>query len=149
MRPIGLVRLAVLSLIVLVVANMASSMAAGNAVPPSLLGRFTDPIDANDLKPPECAANVLTEIQVGSGLISRDGDAALVIGSAGDDVINGGGGNDCIVAGGGNDVVDGKNGDDVILGGPGGDEIDGGAKDDACYGGPGADVFNHCETIVP
>lgn len=84
---------------------------------------------ANQLKPPACASLNLTVIR-GAG--PGGGNAnALILGTAGNDSINGNGGNDCILGGGGNDTLRGNGGTDV------------------CIGGPGTDTFHStCETKI-
>ncbi|MBL8225186.1 MAG: hypothetical protein JNM50_07650 [Chromatiales bacterium] len=73
---------------------------------------------------------------------------ATIVGTPGDDVINGGNGRNVIHGLGGNDTIDGGNGDDVICGGDGNDtltggngidRLDGGSGDDSLTGGNGDD----------
>lgn len=75
----------------------------------------------------------------------------VIVGRGGNDTINGRGGNDLVCAGkrrdtvfggGGNDRIKGGRGSDVLLGDSGDDRLLGGAAEDALFGGPGADVFN-------
>ena len=82
-----------------------------------------------------------------NGLDGRDTICAL----GGDDVINGGQGRDTIIAGTGNDVIEAGQGadfvnagagDDVVIGGRGNDEILGGAGDDDLRGQDGIDIVN-------
>ncbi len=68
-----------------------------------------------------------------------NGIPATLVGTDGDDVLNGTDGPDVIVAGLGNDTVNGLGGNDLICGGFGDDRIDGGTGDDVLLGGPGAD----------
>src|SRR5262245_25177284 len=49
----------------------------------------------------------------------------VIVGTEGDDLLDGTNKGDCIVGLGGNDVIRGDNGDDVIFGGPGHDRIEG------------------------
>jgi Ca2+-binding RTX toxin-like protein len=81
------------------------------------------------------------------GTAQRD----VIVGRGGDDTINGRGGNDLVCAGGGSDEVFGSGGDDrikggdgsdVLLGDSGNDRLSGGRAEDGLFGGPGADVFN-------
>jgi RHS repeat-associated protein len=63
----------------------------------------------------------------------------LIVGTEGDDVLDGTNKGDCIVGLGGNDVIRGDNGDDVLLGGPGRDRLEGGNGKDLIFGGDGDD----------
>ena len=74
-----------------------------------------------------------------------------IIGSAGDDTLNGDGNGDVILAQGGNDVIfggamhnaiNGMAGDDTISAGGAGDLVLGGKGDDLMHGGAGNDVMN-------
>ncbi len=82
--------------------------------------------------------------------IEGTGNADLLLGTPGNDVINarqgpdlvfGFGGNDTIDAGPGNDTVDAGAGNDTVLGGPGRDVLIGGAGNDVLRGGPDVDVL--------
>lgn len=68
-----------------------------------------------------------------------DGRAATIVGTHGDDWLQGTGGDDVIVALGGADHVNGRGGDDIICGGGGDDEIHGGRGDDRVFGDGGDD----------
>lgn len=138
------------SLLLLMAAGLFSAFSASNTVAPSLLGSRTAVIDANALKPPECAGLNLTRlVSIARGDSPTNGDD-LIIGTPGGDDINGGPGQDCILGGGGNDTLRGGSGADVLIGGPGNDSLDGGGGGDACYGGGQAgDTFNRCETVFP
>lgn len=79
------------------------------------------------------------------------GQAATIVGTSGDDVIDGTSGPDVIVGLGGDDIIRGLAGDDVIcgnagddqlLGGQGNDQIAGGLDDDYLHGGIGDDLLN-------
>lgn len=110
------------------VALTGFAMTATIVVEESIVGFGAAAINANDLKPPECAALDLGDIrppQGGGGA----GGTALTLGTAG---------NDRIVAGGH---------DDCILGGAGNDDINAGGGFDVCIGGPGADTFKNCEVV--
>lgn len=63
-----------------------------------------------------------------------NGQRNIIIGTYGDDTINGGAGNDCIIGRGGNDRIDGGAGNDIIVGGYGYDRINGGSGIDRCDG---------------
>jgi len=94
---------------------------------------YTQDVTANDLKPPECSHLDLVNIVTGrNGTQEND----LMLGTAGDDVLDGKQGDDCIVGGAGNDILRGKQGDDVLIGGPGIDE---------CVGNQGNNVYIDCE----
>jgi Ca2+-binding RTX toxin-like protein len=76
-------------------------------------------------------------------------NAALVVGTAGDDVICGGAanqdiyggdGNDVIFGGGGNDRLYGVLGNDTLFGGDGNDQLAGGDGDDKLYGNANTDA---------
>jgi uncharacterized protein len=71
-----------------------------------------------------------------------NGHEATIVGTTGDDVINGTNGNDVIVGLGGNDVINGGNGDDIICGGGGNDTVNGGNGNDTLVGGFGNDTLN-------
>ncbi|MCP4044536.1 MAG: calcium-binding protein, partial [Gammaproteobacteria bacterium] len=70
----------------------------------------------------------------------------LLIGSKGDDIIDGGGGDDRIFGGDGADQIFGQSGADLIFGGTSfndlGDTIDGGSGEDLIYGYLGDDHLN-------
>lgn len=65
-----------------------------------------------------------------------------IIGTNGDDVIEGTSGNDIIIAMGGDDIINGKGGNDVICAGPGNDTVDGGDGFDLIIGGSGDDAIS-------
>ncbi|HEY3477198.1 MAG TPA: ExeM/NucH family extracellular endonuclease, partial [Anaerolineales bacterium] len=82
-------------------------------------------------------------VTVGLELIATcNGLPATMIGTPGDDVINGTNGRDVIVALGGNDTINGRNGNDVICGNGGDDTINGGNGDDLLFGSFGDDTLN-------
>jgi len=58
------------------------------------------------------------------------------------DVIAGGSGNDLIITGGGNDSVGGGDGNDTIISGSGSDVVAGGTGDDFIFGGKGDDLVD-------
>ncbi|MDH4339065.1 MAG: hypothetical protein OEW52_08810 [Thermoleophilia bacterium] len=108
---------------------LAVAVTATNVVPSSRAGSVIGAgPTANDLKPAACAALNLTVIVVGGG---SGGQAALVLGTAGNDNLNGGARDDCLVGGDGNDRLNGGPGTDV------------------CIGGAGIDTFHpSCETQI-
>ena len=67
--------------------------------------------------------------------------ADVIVGEAGDDVLSGGNGNDTIIGGEGNDQILGGNEQDSLVGGLGNDSISGGAGNDTIIGGAGDDVI--------
>jgi hypothetical protein len=114
-----------IALAALVVVSVVSALTAANIVPSTKASQSTSTIDANALKPDDCAALNLTAIVSGDA-----GTAAneLILGTSGANSPAGSGGDDCIVAGAGNDTIDGGTGTDV------------------CLGGTGTDTFTNCET---
>ena len=67
--------------------------------------------------------------------------ACTIIGTEGDDVLEGTTGNDVICGMGGDDRIDGKRGNDVIYGGSGNDTLYGRDGNDTIYGGSGDDLI--------
>lgn len=117
-----------LGVVGLLVACLAVVTTAANTVPGSTLGRTSQAITPDTLKPAACAGITLTTLVSGStGTAGND----LLLGTAGVDTMDGNGGNDCILGGGGNDSIRGSAGTDV------------------CIGGPGTDTFHvSCETQI-
>jgi VCBS repeat-containing protein len=66
----------------------------------------------------------------------------IVIGGAGNDVLDGGGGNDLLLSGAGNDRLTGGSGSDILLGGFGNDVLKGEDGSDILLGGSGDDCLN-------
>jgi Ca2+-binding RTX toxin-like protein len=107
---------------------LAVALTATNVVPSSRADASIGPgPTANELKPAACAALNLTVIVVGGG---SGGQAALVLGTAGNDNLVGATQGDCLVGGAGNDRLNGGPGTDV------------------CIGGAGTDTFQACETQI-
>jgi 4-amino-4-deoxy-L-arabinose transferase-like glycosyltransferase len=84
----------------------------------------------------------------GNDQVEGTAAADVIVTLGGDDVIDGGGGDDLICAGGGNDQIyggdgddslEGEDGDDRLFAGPGRDVVSGGAGIDLCYGETVAD----------
>lgn len=71
---------------------------------------------------------------------AEGGDDRISTGS-GNDIIYGGAGNDTINSGAGDDVVYGAEGNDTITGDAGNDQLYGGDGDDSLYGGAGSDTL--------
>ncbi|WP_137885651.1 peroxidase family protein [Pseudomonas sp. 2FE] len=70
---------------------------------------------------------------------------ALIIGTAGDDVLNGTAFDDEIQGLGGNDTLNGLAGNDILSGGAGDDVLNGGAGSDTMAGGAGNDTYEVSE----
>ncbi|MCU1498665.1 MAG: putative cadherin domain/calx-beta domain protein [Acidimicrobiales bacterium] len=102
-----------------------------------------------DVVVPTCRGAVATIVGTGGNdTINGTADRDVIVGLAGADTINGNGGNDLIcgadgpdsINGGvGADVVDGGNQDDAIWGGEGNDDLNGGAGNDSIRGDGGSD----------
>lgn len=131
----------------LVLVSVATALAAGNAVPQTGAGVDTDSINANKLKPPECAGLNLTAVVTGSGVVIGSNANELILGSSAVDAVDSRNGDDCVLGGGHDDMLLGRNGDDVLLGGAGNDDLNGGPGYDICYGGGGSNSFIQCEEI--
>ena len=119
-------------LLALIVASVATALAAANTVPVTRLMDQSSGVFASELVPPECDSirYVLEAIVVCSGgnCSSNGNTNELILGTSGNDVIDGGNGDDCIVGGGGDDYLYGGNGNDVLVGGPGSDFLYGDGK---------------------
>lgn len=77
----------------------------------------------------------------GNDELDGNGGDDLIFGLLGDDKISGGLGADLVFAGSGNDTVEGGDGDDTLLGGYGNDRIVGNRGNDAMFGGQGDDLL--------
>jgi len=89
-----------------------------------------------------CAGRVPTIVGTpGDDVLDGGNGADVVMGLGGNDVVRGGNGNDVVCGGAGNDRVEGGNGTDVLLGGFGDDRLSGGNGTDTLIGGPGTDVL--------
>ena len=75
-------------------------------------------------------------------VLECNGLPATIIGTTGNDLINGTNGPDVIVGLGGNDVINGGNGNDVICGYAGNDTLNGGSGNDTLLGSYGLDTLN-------
>jgi Ca2+-binding RTX toxin-like protein len=146
--PGKLARLALGSLVGLVVATIASAAAASNTVPPSRAGDSTHPATLAQLTPPQCAGLALNRLQVGTG---GGGGDALILGTPGGGTLSGGSGDDCIVGGASNTSLRGRGGNDVLFGGPVFlVRLNGGGGTDICYRGAALIALPmNCETYYP
>jgi VCBS repeat-containing protein len=85
-----------------------------------------------------------------STIIGTSGDDTLegtnssdvISGGAGDDTLSGDGGSDKLSGGSGDDVLDGGSGNDALSGGSGSDTLSGGSGNDVLSGGSGSDVLD-------
>ena len=116
--------------LVLVVANAVMVLTATNSVPITRADNEVSGVNANDLKPEECAALDLTNVEGGSVAVTGTDANDLLLGS---ELL---------------DAIDGRAGDDCLVGGPGDDTLDGGPGTDVCLGDAGVDVFLNCETEI-
>ena len=160
------IRLASLGCLSLLLAGTMAAYATTNTVPQTRMDLDTAAINANALKPSQCAALNLTSIVSGSGTVNGTNGNDLILGSAGVDTLNGANGPDCLMAGSGADTLNGGAGTDILLGGDGNDNLlgnaandtlygeggndtlNGGAATDVCDGGSGTDTATNCETVV-
>ena len=78
----------------------------------------------------------------GDDIINGTPGNDVICGLGGDDRINGLDGNDTILGGLGNDVLIGSNGEDRLIGGPGDDDISGSGGDDMILGDAGDDTLS-------
>ena len=136
-------RLVLLGIVALILLSTISALAATNTVEDSGLSNSTHQATAEQLKPAACNGITLDNIVVGSGTFGDSpGNSSLMLGSPGNDRINGNNRNDCILGGAGNESVfiffpgiNGGPGNDVLLGGPGFDVLNGGPGVDTCNSG--------------
>ena len=93
-----------------------------------------------------CAGKAATIIgTVGNDTLNGTGGRDVVLGLAGNDKIRTGGGRDTVCGGDDNDAVKGVGGNDRLLGQRGNDRLNGGSGRDVCKGGPGRDRISNCE----
>ncbi len=100
-----------------------------------------DGVVYNEAAPNDGARVFSTNRIGGQETVYCDGRVATIIGSAGNDVLQGTPGPDVIAARQGNDRIFGNEGDDVICGGKGHDTIIGGQGFDILFGAEGNDVL--------
>lgn len=149
MRFEKLPRLALGSLVGLVVATIASAAAASNTVPPSRAGEAAEPATLAQLTPPGPICRRVRGMPAHPG---GGGGNALVLGTGAGGTLSGGGGNDCIVGGANNNVLQGQGGNDVLVGGPAFLVFlnGGGGGNDVCYRGAAVIAIPAgCETYYP
>jgi len=92
--------------------------------------------------PPTCHGYTATIVGTsGNDEIEGTSGRDVIVGLAGNDDIDGNGGNDVICAGDGHDEVDGGSGNDWISGGTGKDRLEGGSGKDKLSGGKGSDIL--------
>lgn len=77
----------------------------------------------------------------GDDILQGTNGADVIMGLGGDDVLDGFNGEDLLCGGGGNDTLSGGNGADHLAGGVSDDRLEGGNGTDALVGGPGSDVL--------
>jgi len=123
----ALIKLASLSLFMLVLISVFTAFSAGIVMPSSNVGTQSILVSANSVKPDACIGFNLSNIVSGTGTVAGTPGNDLILGSSGTDTIDGLGGDDCILGGGGDDAIDGNNGTDI------------------CISGPGLDTFVNCE----
>lgn len=70
-------------------------------------------------------------------IVEEELDLSVLVGTDGDDTIDGGDSDDIILGLGGNDTITGGSGDDTLVGGPGNDTIDAGPGNDLIIAGEG------------
>ncbi|HSL42969.1 MAG TPA: hypothetical protein VK897_06020 [Anaerolineales bacterium] len=129
----NLPRLAVITVVMLIVPSVFFALAANILVPATRLTNQARPITPDTVKPTVCSTITLTTIvycPAGGGNCDGTNASELILGSPNIDLIQGKGGSDC------------------ILGGGGDDEITGSQATDICIGGPGVDVLKKCEISI-
>jgi len=78
----------------------------------------------------------------GDNRLNGTEQADIILTFGGNDVISGRGGDDLIISGGGNDSIGGGSGNDNIFAGSGNDAVSGGDGDDRIFGGKGNDLID-------
>ena len=104
--------------------SVGPGLAASNAVQSTHLSRQRIGLNANSMKPAECAALNLTSVVLcpaGGGNCDGTDASDLIIGSPNADSISGGKGDDCILGGRGDDFLKAEQGNDICIGGAGSD----------------------------
>ena len=116
---------------IIILAGVGFAYSASNTVAGGKLSIEYINSSPNDFKPPECASLYIDRFDPGV----PGSFGVLILGTSGNDNLDGAGTDDCIVGGGGNDKIQGKGGNDILIGGDGDDTLDGGKDTDICYGG--------------
>ena len=115
----------------IILAGVGFAVTASNTVTAGKLSVDVIYPSPNDFKPPECASMIIDRFDPGD----PGSFGVLILGTSGNDNLDGAGTDDCIVGGGGNDKIQGKGGNDILIGGDGDDILDGGQGTDICFGG--------------
>ncbi len=93
--------------------------------------------------PPMCRGRLATIVGTpGDDVLNGTSPNDVIVGRGGNDIINGGSGNDVICSGDGNDTIDGGSGNDTIDAGSGNNDIDGGSGNEAIFSGAGDDIID-------
>ncbi len=103
--------------------------------PSNILLRVTDSFGGTSTD------TVEVTVDLGDNVMCCPAGTHIIVGTQGNDTINGTSGSDCIIGLGGNDTINGNGGNDYISGGSGNDVIHGGAGDDLISGGAGNDTI--------
>ena len=88
------------------------------------------------------AAGMLMSVSASAGVATCDGVTATIVGTDGNNEIDGTPGRDVVQARGGNDEVDTLGGNDLICGGSGSDDLSGDGGDDRVLGNAGNDELD-------
>ena len=97
-------RVSLLGLAAMLVTGVAWGWTSSNTVPATHLGRYTEAITPDKLKPAACSGITVTNLVVGSGIIPGTNGSDLILGSAQNDTLGSNGvghGPDCCLGGGG------------------------------------------------
>ena len=78
----------------------------------------------------------------GDDILNGFSDVDLLIGGSGDDILNGGSSRDTLQGGSGNDILNGGSNNDEMNGGSGNDILNGGSGNDVIHGCKGHDIVN-------
>ena len=105
-----------------------------------VLEDFDDDLTLDMFDLPNATTNIIGT--PGDDTLNGGSDDDTIRGTPGDDTLNGGSDDDTIRGRGGDDTIDGGDGDDDIRGGSGDDTIDGGGGDDEIRGRGGDDTID-------
>ena len=113
----------------------------------ALIGLFAvAPVAAGEVpdgRAPTCAGRTATMVGTnGDDVLDGTSGSDVIVGLGGDDAINGLGGKDYLCGGSGDDTIGGGGGPDRIYGGGGNDTLDGAQGGDRLYGQRGRDTLN-------